>query len=117
MTKEQKMEAFSMLLDGESYEAVGRTFGLTRQRIQQMFPMMRNEKMSQPKERPLRYVYPGIEKWMRENKITIANLSRSIGYTTSAVNQVLLGKNDPRKRFVDEVLALTGMTYEEAFKQ
>ena len=116
MTKEQKMEAFSMLIDGATYEAVAERFGVTRQRIHQIIPMGRNTKPTQKKEKPFRYIYPNIEKWMRENKMSLNDFSAKINHSVSCVNQCLLGSHEPRKRFIDEVLEFTGMTYEEAFR-
>lgn len=117
MTKEQKIEAFSMLMDGKTYSEVGEHFGVTKQRIHQLFPMQRNNKPVCKKEKPLRYIYPNIEKWMRENKVSLAELSLKIGCSSNTICRNLLGYNEPGKRLIDEIIKLTGMTYEEAFKK
>lgn len=36
MTKEQKIEAYAMRLDGKTYREIGEKFGVTRQRIEQI---------------------------------------------------------------------------------
>lgn len=36
MTKEQKVEAYSMYLDGCTYQEIGDKFGISRQRVHQL---------------------------------------------------------------------------------
>lgn len=108
MTREQKVEAYSMLLDGHTMQEVGEKFGVSRQRIQMLFPAVgrcggRN------------YVYPNITKWMIENRMSGAELAKLVGVSASQVSSWFRGLHDPRKCFIDRILAVTGMTYEEAF--
>lgn len=43
MTKEQKVEAYSMYLDGCTYQEIGDKFGISRQRVHQLLsePLLR----------------------------------------------------------------------------
>ncbi len=61
--------------------------------------------------------YPMIEKYMEENGISQAKLSRlcDIPYTT--LNNFLNGRKDIKKSDIDKILQVTGMTYEECFSE
>lgn len=67
-------------------------------------------------------VYIGIDNWMKFTHTTYAMLNKMLGYAPTASNQVnlakrLMGKTEPSKSFIDAMLYLTGLTYEEAFKK
>lgn len=67
-------------------------------------------------------VYIGIDNWMKFTHTTYAMLNKMLGYATTSSNQVnpakrLMGKAEPSKSFIDAMLYLTGLTYEEAFKK
>ena len=49
MTKEQKVEAYSMYLDGCTYQEIGDKFGISRQRVHQLLsePCYENKTRSQ----------------------------------------------------------------------
>ena len=44
MTKEQKVEAYSMYLDGCTYQEIGDKFGISRQRVHQLLDFKINDK-------------------------------------------------------------------------
>lgn len=67
-------------------------------------------------------IYPNFRKWLNDNKVTRSEFSRRIGIPPSATNnrrisQYFIGCTDPRKSTVDKMLEITGMTYEELFKE
>ena len=67
-------------------------------------------------------VYTGIDNWMKFTRTTYAMLNKMLGYAPNANNQVnlskkLMGKTEPSKSFIDAMLYITGLTYEEAFKK
>ena len=113
MTREQKIEAFTMRLNGYTLEEIGDHFGVTREAIRGMFFRTTTESGIARK----RYVYPNIAKWMIENRINQSFLAKRLGVTRPAVSAWLTGKNDPSYRFISLVLKETGMTFEEAFKR
>lgn len=109
MTKEQKIEAYAMLLDGCTLQEIGDKFGVSRQRIQQIFPNNRCENFN--------YIYPNIVRWMRENRVPAARFAESVGVVAGTFSTWMRGLYDPKKYYIDRILAITGMTYEEAFSE
>ena len=43
MTKEEKIDAFTMRLDGYTLQEIGDKYGLTRERIRKMFALITTE--------------------------------------------------------------------------
>ncbi len=113
MTKEQKLEAYALLLDGCTYAEVGKKLGYSQQHIQQMFPGITERGLGR---RP-RGIYPNIERWIKENRLTRAAFGKKLGCCDQTTVHYLNGKRQPDKETIDKILSLTGMTYEEAFKQ
>ena len=46
-----------------------------------------------------------------------AKFAKLLGCGSSTVGKYLSGKAQPNKQIIDKILEITGMTYEEAFKQ
>jgi hypothetical protein len=111
MTKEQKIEAYAMILNGASQREVGEKFGVSKQYIQSLIPATAI-RMDAAAER---CVYPNIAEWMRENKMGFSGIAKAIEMTPQTVHRDLTGKGEPRKYFIDSMLKLTEMTYEQAF--
>lgn len=61
--------------------------------------------------------FPNIQRWMDEHNVSRCELTRRMGVTYNTVYYTLNGGTDPRKFTIDAVLRVTGMTYEEAFKE
>jgi predicted transcriptional regulator len=111
MTNEQRVEAYKMLLDGATYREVGEKFGLTHQRIHQIF----SGQISKVKKYAC--IYPNIRRWIVENHITQPVFAEMVGVCPAAIHHYLSGKREPNKKTIDKILEVTGMTYEEAFKR
>jgi transcriptional regulator with XRE-family HTH domain len=52
---------------------------------------------------------------MRENGVSVKELAEDIGVSQSALYCWLQGAYKPSKKYIDELLKLTGRTYEELF--
>lgn len=113
MTREEKIEAFTMRLDGYTLKEIGNHFGVTREAIRGMFSRTTTESGIARK----RYVYPNIAKWMIENKLNQRHFEKKLKCSQKTVSSWLTGRNDPSYRFISLVLKETGMTFEEAFKR
>ena len=64
--------------------------------------------------------YPNLRNWMNENKVSKMELLRRIGLASVPSNYERLcsyinGKTFPRKPYIDKMLKVTGLTYEELF--
>lgn len=67
-------------------------------------------------------IYPNLRKWMNENKVTRVEFLRRMGYTPHnqnyyQFNRCIWGQKYPRKNYIDKMLQVTGLTYEELFAE
>ena len=113
MTREEKIDAFTMRIDGYTLEEIGEKYGVTRERIRQMFEQVVTESGISRKN----YIYPNIADWMIENGITQAKLCKKLGCSQNTVSHYLTGKNSPTFAFINLMLELTKMPYEVAFSK
>ena len=111
MTKEEKLDAFAMLLDGYTLQAVGEKFGVSKQYIKQAFTVagIRNDTAAES------CVYPSISKWLQENGYGYLRVAKLCDTPTATVISALKDGRDCKKSFIDIFLNVSGMTYEEAF--
>lgn len=113
MTKEQKIEAYTMLLDGNTYADVARHFGVTGQYINRMFPHVCPPKTMDENE----CVYPAILEFMKGRGMTCSALAKKSGVQRNTLRSTLSGRFGPSKETIDKILSATGLTYEVAFKR
>lgn len=113
MTKEQKLDAFSMRLNGATLQEIGDKYGVTRGYIHQMFAYVCT-KSGIPRKT---YVFPNITDWMEANNVTQTDLAKLLGVGQTAVSAYLTGRNDPPMRFISLIIDKTGMPFETAFKR
>ena len=68
-------------------------------------------------------VYPALRKWLNDNRICVDELLRRIyghntgGHTRSRWGEILRGRAELRKQDIDSLIRVTGMTYEELFRE
>ena len=110
MTKEEKLEAFAMLLDGHTLQTVGERFGISKQGVQQMLTVtnIRIDMAAQS------CVYPNISRWMAQNGYGYMSIAKMCDISPQTVQRTLSKGSDCKKSFIDKILKVTGMTYEEA---
>lgn len=108
MTKKDKLEAYKMRLEGKTLQYIADHFGVTREYIRQITPA------AGPKQRG-KYVFPNLEKWLVDNGIYNYEFAEMIHSNSTSVGNWLMGKTEPSLCFVEQILKVTGMTFEEAF--
>lgn len=116
-TLEQKKELRNK---GLTYQEIANELGISKQAVAQSL-----SKYSPSYFRNVRHetcIYKGLRYWMNENKVTIAEFLRKMGvkpYYRNYQNFVdrMSGRTEFRKKEIDVILAFTGMTYEECFKE
>ena len=64
--------------------------------------------------------YKNLREWMNKNKVSRSEFLRRMGMTTDSNNvarfsNVLRGEHQPRKDYIERMLLVTGMTFEELF--
>lgn len=113
MTREDKIKAFAMRLDGHMFQEIADEFGVSRQYIQQMLSDEAggHKKVAQ-------CIFPGIERWMRENNCTAYMLNKKMGLWLGRTSNFYMRLNGKIQFTLDEIkvlLDVTGMTFDEAF--
>ena len=108
MTREEKIDAFTMRLDGYTLQEIGDKYGLTRERIRQMFASITTESGISRKK----YIYPNISDWMIDNNVSQYDLCKKLGCAQNTISSYLTGKNHPSFAFINLMLELTKMPYE-----
>lgn len=105
---------------GMSYRELSKLFGVSHQRVQQIvgkhdgryFRTITKENC----------VYDAIRNWLNENRISLAEFTRRMYCNTEPNNYYntigrLSGKVELTKTYIDKILSITNLTYEDAFKR
>ena len=61
--------------------------------------------------------YPSIEKYMTDHNISPREFARRCDMPSSTMCRLLKGDTEPSKSTIDKILAETGLSYEECFKE
>ena len=61
--------------------------------------------------------YIGIEKYMGIEGISLREFAKKCNMPVSTISRFINGKTDIKKSNIDKILKVTGMTYEECFKE
>jgi len=105
--------------NGHTFEAIGRVFGISKQRVQQILRRgVNTESRSMNKNRPSS-VYKNLETWALEHNCSWSELANRCGVHTELFyrNFVHGRTNNPGKQSIDKLLAITGLTYEQLFQR
>lgn len=103
---------------GMTYQQIADALGISHQAVAQT--LSRYNANHFKIVTPSRCAYKGLREWMNENKVHVAELCRRCGYTPTTVNttrlkKFLTGEYDIRKSYIDQILQITGLSYEQAF--
>lgn len=118
LSRDEKVKAYEMLIDGHTHAEIAREFGVTRQAIYQLFGGIRDSyglgiRMSTRE----RIIYPAITEYLLKNELSLDKFARSVNSSPEVLKKCLTGDQDMRKRVIDAILKETGMSYEEAFAE
>ncbi len=113
MTKEQKLDMFSMHLDGITYEEIGKKYDISKQAVYQIIHPVERARKIQAEQ----WAYPNVAAWAKERGLSAASISRMTGLSQVTVLRLLKGTTKRTLQVVNKMLDLTGMTYEEFFYQ
>lgn len=108
---ERKIRA--MQADGISNGNIAKTLGIPHKQVLAATGV--NDYFRRPN-----CAYPGIQKWLIDNHIGRFRFfsmlwDNGCTYSEPTLRQFFAGKNNPKKDLIEDVLQLTGLTYEEAF--
>lgn len=118
MTKEQKLEAYSMRLDGATFQQIADKFGVTKQFIQQSLFPSDNRKVRASNGSMC--IYAGLAQFIDDYHVTQRKLGELLGIkcvesSTTRVRKRLTGKTPFTINEIYKILEFTGMTFEECF--
>lgn len=60
-------------------------------------------------------IYPAIRAWMQNNGCNFSALADMMGVCSQTISRTLRGTRGTSKYTIDQILRVTGLTYEEAF--
>lgn len=108
VTREKKLAAYQLFLEGVSKAEIARQLGISRQAVQLCLPKTRQM------NRERKVVYPNILVWMEASGCDYIEMSRRAGMNVNTLRGALAGENST-KAVIDKILAVTGLSYEQAF--
>ncbi len=116
---ERKTQMLKLISEGLTYEEISQKFGVTKQRVYAICGGRRERRAVNITE--AQCVYPNLREYMIKNKCSITELTRALygdsHATCISMVRFLLQGGNSRKKLIDGILALTGMTYEKAFER
>ena len=103
---------------GMILEEIAKKHGVCRTRVSQILGRYHVTNFQPVRNCP----YPNLAKWMNENQISRAELTRRLygngcSGNVPRVQSYIHGRLDPPKRFIDKLLKEAGMSYEVLFKE
>jgi hypothetical protein len=110
-------EMITMRKQGLKYKEIAEKFGVSWQRVRKICG---NQDVAYFHAVSSECIYPKLRKWMNDNQITRTEFLKRMGLSDCADNRSRLsgymkGKCYPQKKYIDKMLAATGLTYEELF--
>ena len=97
---------------GFTYEEIGNLLGVSKQCAWEAATKSKNGFH----ESVIRKVkYEGLRNWLLDNRVNLSELERRCG--GCKLRCVLYSGHDPSKKNIDAILRVTGLTYEECFKE
>ena len=99
--------------EGLTYEKIGEIFGISKQAAQQASRTGLKDYFHENTIQKVKYA--GLRKWMLKNRMSLSKMEQATGM--SRLYKTLTGACEPRKKTIDAILSVTGLTYEECFKE
>lgn len=109
----KRVEIYQALRNkGMTYEEIGQIFGVSRQCVHETICRGTD---NFHKASVMKVKYVGLRNWMLDNRMNIGSLEKLIG--NQRLHMAIKNNGNPRKDTIDKILAATGLTYEECFKE
>lgn len=119
MTRDEREDIIIRRKNGETFQSIADSYGVTRQCIQQMLAA-RGISVDGRYLIAERCIYPKLSNFIREHKLSAKELGETIGfkpnsYTTTRVMDIVTGKRAMTIEQIKRILELTEMSFEECF--
>ena len=115
MSDDDRKKALEMRKNGSSLQEIADYFGVTKALISRLSCKSGLRLRSIYKSQKV--VYPNIRKYLRKNLLPVSAFSDLCGVSNRTMYTCLSGEVHPSKYTIDQILRVTGMTYEEAFSE
>ena len=118
---ERNAKMYELRKEGYTHQKIADEFGLSCQRVNQILAERCEGKFRGWTEE--RCVYPGIRKWLNDNKISCSELGRILyghnldGCCRETLAGTLKGKFTPKFAMINKLIDVSGMTYEQLFRE
>lgn len=105
---------------GKTYRQIAEEFGVSYQRVAEACSGAGMQCFCPYTEK--RCIYPHLRRWLNDNRVGLSEFVERMGYvscsrTNDRVRDCLRGRYYPTKKMIDKMIAVTGLTYEELFKE
>lgn len=100
---------------GLTYEEIGQILGISKQAVWESINVTRGFNNGIHRNVILKIKYIGLRNWMLDNLVCISELEKRCGRTKLYAS--LIKEYEPSKKTIDAILRVTGLTYEECFKE
>lgn len=120
MTNKDKI--ISLSDEGYNYSEIARLVGVSRQYVTQVLGSRGVGLSDFRKIYEDQCIYPEFRKWWNENRMTYHKFFALMGMAyhqgnLNRFNMYIKGKGDPRKEYIDKMIAATGIPYERLFSR
>lgn len=104
---------------GRTYQDIANEYGVSRQMVcQACLPF---ESLRFRVVKPEECIYVNIRNWLNQNRIVRAKLLAMLDLEPMSesyyrIKMILRGKSEPKKSLIDNLMKLTGLSYEKLFE-
>lgn len=99
---------------GMTYKEIAEIYGVSTQAVQASVTKCRDGFHKKATEN---VCYPGLRRWMIANRVGKSTLAELCGIERTTMYLNLTRKDSINKKTIDVILRVTGLTYEECFKE
>ena len=110
----QEKQAVKRFMEGESVENITRDMGISEEQLCAAL----NARLNAHKGAVAKFdrmVFPNLARLIRDGHVSVRRLAMDSKMTYSNMYKLLIGVHEPRLHTIENILAATGMTFEEAF--
>lgn len=113
LTREQKIQICVMRTDGYTMQEIADKFGMTKENVRLVINGLLDRNTVQCNAS----MYPAIRSALIRKGLSIQDVAESSKICVSTLYRAVSPSGNPHKKTIDAILAATGLTYEEAFRE
>lgn len=122
MSNSRTVQMIELRLSGKSYDEIGKLFGVSKQRVFQLIGGDERGRYTVNEVAIRKIKYLGLRNWMKDNRVSVAQLTRLIYGHANASTQTstrlkIYGTSEMPKSFIDKLIEITGLSYERLFDE